>query len=181
MKSVETTTSLAIEFEKAIRMLVVQLPSSENDTRKPILFHDLRVGIYLYQKGYPRNVILAGVLHDIIEWSDFTVEALRAEFGDDILHMVLANSKDRSIPNSDERVDDMMRRCVEAGQEALIVKAADTIDSFEYYTKTNNKEELLGHCMKNADALLKNLPGDYTDSIFNELKAWRDSTSALYH
>lgn len=169
-------TSLDIEFENAVRLLVEHMPPSEEGSRKPILFHDIRVGTHLYRKGYSRNIVLAGVLHDAIEWSDITEELLRDGFEENILRIVLANSKDRSIKDSDKRIDDMIERCVAEGEGALIVKAADTIDSFEYYTKTGNKKELSGHCMKTTEAIFQHLPADFHDPIFEELRKWKDKT-----
>lgn len=147
------------------------MPPSEEGSRKPILFHDIRVGTYLYRKGYPRDIVLAGVLHDAIEWSDITEEMLRDGFGENVLRIVLANSKNRSIEDSGERIDDMIGRCVAEGEGALIVKAADTLDSFEHYTKTGNQKELSGHCMKTAEAILRHLPAGFHDPIFNDLRA----------
>jgi hypothetical protein len=42
------TKSLNIEFEKAVRLLAEAFPVSDENTRKPVLFHDIRVGVYLY-------------------------------------------------------------------------------------------------------------------------------------
>jgi guanosine-3',5'-bis(diphosphate) 3'-pyrophosphohydrolase len=165
--------SLDIEFEKAVRMLCENLPLSEIGSRKPILFHDIRVGVYLYENNYSRDIILGGLLHDAIEWSKITEKILRDEFGEEVAKIVLANTKDRSIENSDERIVDLVKRCVEVGKDALIVKAADTLDSFKHYTKTNNKDEL-EYCRKNADAILKYLTEGFDGLIFEELKKWQE-------
>lgn len=165
-------TSLDIEFEKAVRMLAEHIPISKEGSRKPILFHDIRVGVSLYRRGYPRDVVLAGILHDAIEWSDISEEMIRKEFGEDVLQVVLANSKSRSIEDPDERIDDMIRRCVETGADALIIKAADTIDSFEHYTKTGNEQELEHHCKPTAEAILRYKPDNFRDPIFDELRKW---------
>ena len=47
------------EIEKAIRFLTKHMPISEENSRKPILFHDIRVGVYLYENGYKKDMILA--------------------------------------------------------------------------------------------------------------------------
>ena len=89
--------TLNIEFEKAVRLLTVHMPPSDEDSRKPILFHDIRVGVYLYENGYKNDVVLAGVLHDAIEWSKVNEQMLRDEFGDNIVRLVAANTKNDSI------------------------------------------------------------------------------------
>jgi guanosine-3',5'-bis(diphosphate) 3'-pyrophosphohydrolase len=163
--------SLDIEFEKALRILVQYLPQSEAGSRKPVLFHDIRVGVYLYENGYSRAIVLGGLLHDAIEWSKVAEEMLQDEFGENITKIVLANTKDRSIENSDERIKDLVKRCVETGKDALIVKAADSLDSFKHYTSTDNKDEL-EYCRKNSAAIFKHKPEEWQDPVFEELKKW---------
>lgn len=165
-------TSLDIEFEKAVRLLVEHMPPSEEESRKPILVHDIRVAMMLSQRGYARDIVLAGLLHDALEWSDMTEEMIQTHFGETVLSIVQANSKNRTIKDSAERIDDMMRRCAMVGEAALIVKAADTIDSFEHYTKTENKKELEHHCKLNAEAILRQKPESFHDPIFDELRSW---------
>jgi guanosine-3',5'-bis(diphosphate) 3'-pyrophosphohydrolase len=167
---------LGIEFEKAVRMLVEYFPPAEAESRKPILFHDIRVGVYLYENGYSREIVLGGLLHDAIEWSEITEEMLRDEFGESITKIVSANTKNRSIENPDERIEDLVKRCVEVGKDAMIVKAADTLDSFKYYTKTNNQDEL-EYCRKNAESIFKCLPKNFNDVVFKELKKWKEKSS----
>ena len=157
-----------IEFEKALRLLVSHLPASEEGSRKPILLHVVHVGVYLLENNYSRDVVLAGLLHDALEWSGITEELIRVEFGENVLQLVKANTKDRSIENSDFRIEELAKRAAEAGRDALIVRAADTLDSFKHYTKTNNLPEL-EYCRKNAQAIFKFKPADYTDGVFEEL------------
>ncbi|MFA6973471.1 MAG: HD domain-containing protein [Parcubacteria group bacterium] len=164
--------SLDIEFEKAVRMLAEHFPVSEEGSRKPVLFHDIRVGVYLYERGYARDIVLAGVLHDALEFSDITEQMLREEFGDNVLKIVQANSKDRSIQDSDERIEELIRRCAAAGQDALIVKAADTLDSFQHYTKTDNQAEL-EYCAKTTVAIFKYKPEDFNGAVFSEIRKWQ--------
>lgn len=163
---------LNLDFEKAVRLLVKHFPPSDKASRKPVLFHDLRVGVYLYGKGCSRDIVLAGVLHDAIEWSDITEQMLREEFGDNVANLVLACTKDDSITDKQEKTDELIKRGVQAGQEALIVKAADIIDSFKWYSSQDNKEELQ-YCQRNAEAILKFKPDDFNDKIFDELKRWQ--------
>jgi (p)ppGpp synthase/HD superfamily hydrolase len=162
--------SLDIEFEKALRMLVMHFPVSQEGAKKPVLLHCVRVGVYLYENNYSRDVVLAGLLHDALEWSGITDELVRAEFGETVLQLVKANTKDRSIENSDERIEELAKRAATLGRDALIIRAADTLDSFKHYTKTNNLPEL-DYCHKNAKAIFKFKSDDFTDGVFEELSA----------
>lgn len=168
--------SLDIDFEKAVRLLGENLPLSDKNSRKPILFHAVRVGLYLYENNYSRDIILAGVLHDALEFSKISEDVLRDEFGNNIVKLVKANSKDRSIKDLDERIDELIRRCVKDGKDALIVKAADILDSFKYYTKEKNLSEL-DYCRKNARAIFKHKPDNFNDLVFRELRKWLKNKS----
>ncbi|HRY82255.1 MAG TPA: HD domain-containing protein [Candidatus Moranbacteria bacterium] len=163
--------SLDIELEKAVRILAKYLLPSKENSRKPILMHDLRVGMHLYENNYSHDIILAGVLHDALEFSEITEQMISEEFGENVLRLVKANSKDRSIENSDERIEELIKRCAQTGEDALIVKVADTLDSFKYYTKTNNQSEL-EYCRKTTGAIFKYKSEDYKDPIFEKLEEW---------
>ena len=136
------TKPLNIEFEKAVRFLATHLPPSDENSRKPVLFHDIRVGIYLYENGYAPDVVLAGILHDTLEWSDADEQMLRENFGDNVTAMVSACTKNNSIADREERNIEMIKHCIQIGEDALIVKAADIIDSFKWYSSQDNHEQL---------------------------------------
>jgi (p)ppGpp synthase/HD superfamily hydrolase len=167
------TKSLNIEFEKAVRFLATQLPPSDEYSRKPVLFHDIRVGVYLYENGYAPDVVLAGILHDTIEWSDASEQTLRDEFGDRVTDLVSACTKNDSIEDKEERNIEMIKHCVQIGQDALIIKTADIIDSFKWYSSQDNQEQLQFHCLKNANIIFKFKLEDFDDKIFEELKDWQ--------
>lgn len=166
--------TLSIQFEKAVRILAEYMPVSDENSRKPILFHDIRVGVYLYEHGYSEDIVLAGVLHDTIEWSGATEQLLRDEFGDSVVRLILASTKDDTIVDKAEKTNELIQRCVRNGQDALIVKVADILDSFKWYSNQNNEDELKNHCMKNAEAIFRFKPKDFDDKIFDELKSWQE-------
>ncbi len=164
---------LNIEFEKAVRMLTESMTISDENTRKPKLAHDIRVGVYLYEHGYSRDIVLAGFLHDTLEFTTISEETIRAEFGDEVLRLVKASTKDDSITDSKEKTIELINRCISQGEDALIVKVADILDSFKYYTAVNNQGEL-GYCMRNANAIFASKPESFQDKIFPILKEWQE-------
>lgn len=157
------------DFENAIRFLSSNMPKAE-DLEKPTLFHSLRVGVYLYQQGYGKDVCIAGLLHDLIEDSETTKEIISKEFGESIANLVDANTKKENIEN---KYEDLITRCIDAGEDALILKAADIIDNYYYYTKVSN-DEGLSYVHMIGKLLLKQIPTDFSDKIFKELKLLLD-------
>ena len=162
---------LGPQFEKAVHLLAMHRPLSDESSRKPALFHDIRVGTYLYENGYSQTIVLAGLLHDAIEWYGISEETLRKEFGDHVADIVVACTKDDSIKDPKEKIEKIIRQCVVQGKDALIVKAADILDSYKWYTRTKNKGEIT-YCVRNTDAILKLKPKAFQDAIFDELKHW---------
>jgi len=169
---------LSLKFEEAVRLLAKHLPVSDASSRKPILFHNVRVGVYLYKHKYSEEVVLAGLLHDAIEWSSLTEQMLLDRFNDKVVKLILASTQDDSITDKNKRTAELIKRCISNGQDALIVKTADIIDSFKWYASQDNKDEL-SYCMRNANAILRYKPDDFDDKIFDDLKDWRKRFSNL--
>lgn len=163
--------ALNIAFEKAVRFLTQHFPPSTPDDRKPRLFHDIRVGVYLYENNYADDIVLAGLLHDAIEWSGITEQMLRADFGATITSLVLANTKDDSITDRHKKIDELISRCAHQGRDALIIKAADILDSYKFYTAEHNTEQL-DYCARSAAAIFRCKSPDWNDPVFSELQHW---------
>lgn len=155
------------KLEEGIRFINEELSKIPN-LPKPVLFHSIRVGTFLYFRRYPFSIVLAGYLHDIIEDTPHTQESISAKFGQDIGELVQANSKNASIEPSAKRNEELIKRCANHSQAAAIVKAADIIDNFHFYTFLNS-ERGLDYCKNNAKHLRRYMKKTYTDPIFTEL------------
>ena len=81
----------------------------------------------LYDAGAPDHVIAAGALHDTVEKTPTTVADLRAHFGAAITRLVLALTDDEHIADHDERKAATRKQAAAAGEEALMILAADKI------------------------------------------------------
>jgi len=156
------------KFEKAVRLISSAFPIEEN-RRKPILMHVLRVGFYLYENDYSEEIVLGGLLHDVLEFSDVTREDIEREFGGGVLEIVVANTQNREIEGKIERWEDMVIRCVDAGSDSLVVKAADVLDSLKFYKATGNALEI-ERSVAIGKFLLDKKPEDSNDDIFDNLR-----------
>jgi len=107
---------------------------------KPLVLHSTRVGMALYNAGYGRAVVLAGVLHDLIEDTTLPPERIGQEFGHDVLRLVEANTFDASITDRIERAREMYARCLAAGKAALLIKVADTLDNSRSFHLIQDEE-----------------------------------------
>ena len=156
------------KFEKAVRLISSEFTVEEN-RRKPILMHALRVGFYLYENNYSEEVIIGGLLHDVLEFSDVTREEIGREFGKAVLDIVEANTQNGNIKDKTEKWQDMVTRCVESGEDSLIVKASDVLDSLNFYRATSNTPEI-ERSVFIGKFILDKKPESFTDEIFERLE-----------
>lgn len=154
------------EFEKAIRFVTRVMPPAE-DLEKPTLLHSLRVSIYLWRHKYNRKICIGGLLHDVIEDANITKEEIENNFGKEIAEIVDANTISESL--LEDKYKDLITRCIKYGQDALIIKAADVLDNFNYYTRMNNSNGL-EYAKHIKSLLLEMKPESYKDHIFEVLR-----------
>ncbi len=129
------------KYSEEIKLLSSNI-KQDRKSRKPLIPHLLRVGEYLYNNGYSNDIIIAGLLHDLIEWTDNPEKIIKNKYGKHIYDIVLANTKDRTIIDPVQRRIDYINRCAKVGIDALIVKAADTLDSYKFYKKIKDDKEI---------------------------------------
>ncbi|HEX2392975.1 MAG TPA: HD domain-containing protein [Solirubrobacterales bacterium] len=93
----------------------------------PYVEHPRGVAEMLCAEGFGEEVVAAGLLHDVVEDSELTVEDLRRDFGDRVSGLVGALSDDESIEPYRERKVEHRERVAAAGREALAIYAADKL------------------------------------------------------
>ncbi len=130
------------EMDKALHFVASSLKESGHNP-KPVLLHSFKVGMILYQEDYAEDIVLAGILHDLIEDTQITLDIIQKEFNDQISKIVLAVSFDPNITDKYLQAEKMFLNCLNYGYDALIVKCADLLDNINYVSYSNDKEELL--------------------------------------
>ncbi len=115
--------------EEAVHFLAKALGERPSRGKKPVLLHSLRVGFFLLAFKCPTDVVIAGMLHDLMEKTPISAGHVRAKFGARVALMVLAATNDPRIRDALDRYEDSVLRCAEAGEGALLVRAADLIDN----------------------------------------------------
>ncbi len=155
------------KYKRAINLMQQNLKDIVNKN-KPLIPHLLRVGKYLYDNKYSETIVNAGLLHDLIEWTDNPKETIKDGFGEEVYNIVLANTKNREIEDPKERQKDYVNRCAVVGKDALIVKSADILDSYRYYSSIK-KDKGIERSRTIAKLILEKVGND-TDPIFNKLR-----------
>lgn len=97
----------------------------------PFIEHPLAVGERLAEERFAEEVVAAGLLHDVIEYTHFPLSKLRDRFGVDVAAIVFALTEDMDIDSYEERKDELRELVAEAGPDAWMVFAADKVSNVE--------------------------------------------------
>ncbi len=100
----------------------------------------------LYSNNYSKDIVLAGILHDLLEDTDVKANDIELKYGSNIRKIVEAVSFNPKIDDKLKQAKFMFENCCNQGYEALIVKCADLLDNIDYVnfvTDLNIKNKLL--------------------------------------
>ena len=81
----------------------------------------------LYEQGLGEAVVAAGLLHDVVEDSDWTVEAVENRFGGEVSILVDAMTEDKRVEEYMRRKAIHRAKVEEAGMPAAAIYAADKL------------------------------------------------------
>ena len=115
------------EIERALFFLSNALQDSGHNT-KPVLLHSIQVAQMLWERGFPQDVVIAAVLHDVVEDTDITIDDVGQSFGHQVAVYV-----DALTVSDTQDIMQSFARTAELGSEALSIRAADLIQNSYYY------------------------------------------------
>jgi guanosine-3',5'-bis(diphosphate) 3'-pyrophosphohydrolase len=98
----------------------------------PYINHPIEVAEILWRLGEVRDttLLLASILHDTIEDTDATADEIRAEFGDEVLALVLEVTDDKSLPKQ-RRKQLQVENAPHKTSKAKLLKLADKISNVQ--------------------------------------------------
>jgi len=120
-------------YERALRVSAV---AHRQQNRKgsviPYITHPVHVSTILLRYGFPMEVIVAGLLHDVVEDQGYPLAAIESEFGPRVAGIVGALSENKSDNQGNKRPWEVRKqegvvKIRQASPEAAAVKAADTL------------------------------------------------------
>jgi (p)ppGpp synthase/HD superfamily hydrolase len=107
-------------------------PQSRKGSDIPYIVHPVHVSVILLRYGFAEDLVIAGLLHDVVEDQDVTLEQIEAQFGAQVAEVVAAVTEQKEDETGQPRPwEDRKREALahlrEASPEILAVKAADVI------------------------------------------------------
>ena len=108
-------------------------------------FHSISVGFMLKNIGCNEETILSGLLHDILEDTNYDYEYIKDNYGKSIADNVLSLSEDKNIKDWKTRKIKFIENIKEKEENVIIVEIADKLHNllsdYELY-KQNGKSAL---------------------------------------
>ncbi|MEE3341927.1 MAG: bifunctional (p)ppGpp synthetase/guanosine-3',5'-bis(diphosphate) 3'-pyrophosphohydrolase, partial [Bifidobacterium merycicum] len=117
-------------LERAYKRAVIQHSSQRRKSGEPYIIHPLAVAQILADLGMGPRVVAAGLLHDTVEDTDYTLDECRAEFGDTVTGLVDGVTKLSKMEYGDSAQAETIRKMVVAMSRdvrVLVVKLADRV------------------------------------------------------
>lgn len=63
-----------------------------------MIFHPFTVGMILQRAGAKTECVIAGILHDVVEDTKYTLEDIKEQFGTQVANIVDEVSENKSLP-----------------------------------------------------------------------------------
>lgn len=120
-------------LEQARLLVAERIPGTRKGSDEPAYIHSTRVSDALARFGFSEEVVIAGMLHDIVEDGATSFDDLRGfGFSERIIELVRLCTHDDMIEGGDRRWIKMMAGLIDADDtEAWAVKIADLTDNLK--------------------------------------------------
>lgn len=114
--------------EKAIR-LVIKAFENKKRIKEDINLsvHSITVGFMLKEMGCNEKTVVSGLLHDIIEDTDYDYKYLEENFGKEIADNVLIVSEDMNITNFKQRKRVFIDNMYKQNENIILIELADKL------------------------------------------------------
>ena len=133
-------------LDRAYQRAVIQHSVQRRKSGEPYIIHPLAVSQILADLGMGPIVVAAGLLHDTVEDTDYTLDQCRAEFGDTVAGLVDGVTKLSQLEVGDSAQAETIRKLVVAMNRdvrTLVVKLADRVHNARTwrYVKTTSAQK----------------------------------------
>lgn len=160
------------QINKALLFTAKHFNESCHNFGKPVYFHCVKVAMKLYELGYDEKIVIGGILHDLVEDTDCTLECIEAEFGKEMAELIAAVSFNPDIQDRFEQSKQMLDAALAYGKDALIIKSIDMYENGKFFhlvTKPDVKEYLVKKYKYFTDIASKVIGNEPAFKFYEEL------------
>ena len=152
IKKVESNPSYDSEkIEKAYQLAKAAHKDQRRRSGEPYIMHPVAVAEILFKMGMDNECIIAALLHDVVEDTEYDLDYIRQEFGDDVALLVDGVTKLTQIPLStreEVQAENIRKMFIAMNQDVrvIIIKLADRLHNMrtlEHMPKYKQREKSL--------------------------------------
>ena len=157
------------KIRKAIRFAtkVHEVDRKQKRKGKDIAYitHPLTVGIILSQVNAPSDVVVAGILHDVVEDSHddspITPKNIKEEFGENVMQLVESVTEENAELPWEERKKQALEHIPHMTNDQILLKSADVI---------SNMTELIDDHAEDGDIVFERFNADKEKKIISQIR-----------
>lgn len=113
------------------------------DNFTPYIVHPFAVGMILLQYGFSEEVVIAGILHDVVEDTIYSLTDIQEKFGEKISHIIDGVTENKKIISQKERFEYYLALLENSDNDVKAVRAADMLHNRKSVLKElNNKFDI---------------------------------------
>jgi len=155
LKSLDTKNVLDFELiDKAIYWAKKYHGSQKRKSGEPYYTHPLEVAYMISEYKLKTDVIVASILHDIIEDTEVTVEMIHGTFGQRIAEMVDRLTRDRPDGTKLSVAEIITNAYQKQDKEVLLIKLIDRLHNIQTISSMSIEKQ-----QKNIDNTIQNFLG----------------------
>jgi len=172
MKNIKAIKKEHRELGKAIKFLVDKLLDKNGEqksivkTNKLLVSHSLETAFCLKNLGYDNKIVIAGLLHDLLEDTETTKDEIKKLFGQKVADIVEVLSFDFGTNKGGDYKKNFAKTA--NFKEALIVRAADIYENSKYFEFAPPKK--YPKLIEKYNYFLKTASSISTEPIYKKLK-----------
>ena len=135
-------------IEKAYRVADDAHQEQKRKSGEPYIVHPLCVGIILADLEMDKETICAGILHDVVEDTDMTVDEIRKEFGSDVALLVDGVTKlgqvDYKVEKVEIQAENLRKMFLAMAKDirVIIIKLADRLHNMRTLEYMRREKQL---------------------------------------
>ena len=152
----------------------------------PYVAHCYMVGLILSSAGFKEEVIIAGILHDLLEDTETTEGEIRSQFGEYVLELVKHVTNPKAVSFMEKR-QYQVKMAQSATSEAKAIKAADLLhNNYSIIAAMERGEDIWASFtltkeqrVKEDYKLLEALRNNWEHPLVDELEAYIQKLASM--
>jgi len=134
------------QYDEALQVATLaHHPQMRKGSGLPYIVHPIHVSVILLRHGFPTEVAIAGLLHDVVEDQGYQLSKIEGQFGPRVAEMVEALTEQKRDAQGEKRPWGVRKREAleqirDAGRETVAVKSADTLHNARSFVNDLHRE-----------------------------------------